>query len=133
MKINELIKEGLDDFDLDTIQRRGKDSADDDDAGLDHTKTPPMSARLLRATDVGDTIKTDDGKSFKVSKARASIIRDVLTDMNRMKAPDREKLDDMLKKSENFKKVMEPKDKESLEAVLMSMVGDFVKPEPSNY
>ena len=50
-----------------------------------------------------------------------------------MKKPDREKLDDMLKKSENFKKVMEPKDAKSLIAVMMDMVGDFVKPEPSNY
>jgi len=77
MKMNDLVQEALSDYDIATIGRNRKDSADDDEHGMDTKATDAMSARLMKATDYpdGDTITTDDGKSFKVGQRRASTIR----------------------------------------------------------
>ena len=133
--MTDLVKEGLDDFDIDTIGRRRKDSADDDEHGIDSKATTAMSARLLRGVDYpdGDTITTDDGKSFKVSQRRIKTIRDVLTN-DRIKSTDRERLDKMLKKDgDTFQKVMEPKDPKVLQDLLMQMMGNIDKPDKSIY
>ncbi len=125
-------------FNQDDIMRsiaKKKDSADDDEAGMDDTATQNMATRLMRATDYpdGDTIKTDDGKSFKVGQGRASIIRGVLTNSN-IKTNDRERLDKMLKKDGDiFQKVMEPKDPKVLQNLLMQMMGDIDTPDKSIY
>ena len=133
--MNDLVQEALSDYDISTIGRRRKDSADDDEAGMDSKATQAMSVRLLRATDYpdGDTIKTDDGKSFKVGQKRASTIRGVLTNPG-IKGSDRERLDKMLKKDgDTFQKVMEPTDPKVLQNLLVQMMGDIDKPEKSNY
>ena len=135
MKMTDLVKEGLDDFDIDTIGRRRKDSADDDEHGIDSKATQAMSARLLRGVDYpdGDTITTDDGKSFKVSQRRIKTIRDVLTNDN-IKSTDRDRLDKMLKKDgDTFQKVMEPKDPKVLQNLLLQMMGDITTPDKSIY
>ena len=133
--MTDLVKEGLDDFDIDTIGRRRKDSADDDEHGIDSKATQAMSTRLLRGVDYpdGDTITTDDGKSFKVSQRRIKTIRDVLTNDN-IKSTDRDRLDKMLKKDgDTFQKVMEPKDPKVLQDLLMQMMGNIDTPDKSIY
>ena len=135
MKMKDLVQEALSDYDIATIGRNRKDSADDDEAGMDLKATQAMAARLMRATDYpdGDTIETDDGRSFKVGQRRASTIRGVLTNDN-IKSTDRDRLDKMLKKDgDTFAKVMEPKDPKVLQDLLMQMMGEVVKPEKSIY
>ena len=135
MKMTDLVKEGLDDFDIDTIGRSRKDSADDDEHGIDSKATQAMSARLLNATDYadGDTIETDDGKSFKVSQGRAQTIRGVLTNDD-IKSTDRDRLDKMLKKDgDTFQKVMEPKNRNDLKNLLIQMMGNIDTPDKSIY
>jgi len=125
-------------FNQDDIMRsiaKKKDSADDDEAGMDSKATDAMSARLMKATDYpdGDTITTDDGRSFKVGQRRASTIRGVLTN-DGIKPNDRLKLDKMLRTDgDTFAKVMEPKDPKVLQDLLMQMMGEVVKPEKSIY
>jgi len=135
MKMNDLVQEALSDYDIATIGRNRKDSADDDEHGMDTKATDAMSARLMKATDYpdGDTITTDDGKSFKVGQRRASTIRGVLTD-DSIKPNDRLKLDKMLRTDgDTFAKVMEPKDPKVLQDLLMQMMGEIDRPEKSNY
>ena len=125
-------------FNQDDIMRsiaKKKDSADDDEAGMDDKATQAMGVRLMRATDYpdGDTIQTDDGKSFKVGQGRASIIRGVLTNSN-IKTNDRERLDKMLRTDgDTFQKVMEPKDPKVLQNLLLQMMGDITTPDKSIY
>lgn len=133
--MNDLVQEALSDYDIATIGRNRKDSADDDEHGMDSKATDVMSARLMRATDYpdGDTITTDDGKSFKVGQRRASTIRGVLTN-DGIKPNDRARLDKMLRTDgDTFAKVMEPKDPKVLQDLLMQMMGEIDKPEKSNY
>ena len=133
--MNDLVQEALSDYDIATIGRNRKDSADDDEHGMDTKATDAMSARLMKATDYpdGDTITTDDGKSFKVGQRRASTIRGVLTD-DSIKPNDRQKLDKMLRTDgDTFAKVMEPKDPKVLQDLLMQMMGEIDRPEKSNY
>ena len=135
MKMNDLVQEALSDYDIATIGRNRKDSADDDEHGMDSKATDVMSARLMRATDYpdGDTITTDDGKSFKVGQRRASTIRGVLTN-DGIKPNDRLRLDKMLRTDgDTFAKVMEPKDPKVLQDLLMQMMGEIDRPEKSNY
>ena len=133
--MNDLVQEALSDYDIATIGRSRKDSADDDEHGMDSKATDAMSARLMRATDYpdGDTITTDDGKSFKVGQRRASTIRGVLTN-DGIKPNDRARLDKMLRTDgDTFAKVMEPKDPKVLQDLLMQMMGEIDRPEKSNY
>ena len=133
--MNDLVQEALSDYDIATIGRNRKDSADDDEHGIDSKATDVMSARLMRATDYpdGDTITTDDGKSFKVGQRRASTIRGVLTN-DGIKPNDRARLDKMLRTDgDTFAKVMEPKDPKVLQDLLMQMMGEIDRPEKSNY
>lgn len=133
--MNDLVQEALSDYDIATIGRNRKDSADDDEHGMDSKATDVMSARLMRATDYpdGDTITTDDGKSFKVGQRRASTIRGVLTN-DGIKPNDRARLDKMLRTDgDTFAKVMEPKDPKVLQDLLMQMMGEIDRPEKSNY
>ena len=133
--MNDLVQEALSDYDIATIGRNRKDSADDDEHGMDTKATDAMSARLMKATDYpdGDTITTDDGKSFKVGQRRASTIRGVLTN-DSIKPNDRQKLDKMLRTDgDTFAKVMEPKDPKVLQDLLMQMMGEIDRPEKSNY
>ena len=133
--MNDLVQEALSDYDIATIGRNREDSADDDEHGMDTKATDAMSARLMKATDYpdGDTITTDDGKSFKVGQRRASTIRGVLTD-DSIKPNDRQKLDKMLRTDgDTFAKVMEPKDPKVLQDLLMQMMGEIDRPEKSNY
>ena len=135
MKMNDLVQEALSDYDIATIGRNRKDSADDDEHGIDSKATDVMSGRLMRATDYpdGDTITTDDGKSFKVGQRRASTIRGVLTN-DGIKPNDRARLDKMLRTDgDTFAKVMEPKDPKVLQDLLMQMMGEIDRPEKSNY
>jgi len=130
MKMTEVVKEGtLDDLDL---KFHGSELDQDDD--YDEKATEPMAVRLLKATDYddGDTVKTDDGKSFKVSQARAKALRSILTNTG-IKASDRQKLDSMLKQSGNFEKVMKAKNMQELQKALVSMLGQVSKAEPSIY
>lgn len=133
--MNDLVQEALSDYDIATIGRNRKDSADDDEHGIDSKATDVMSGRLMRATDYpdGDTITTDDGKSFKVGQRRASTIRGVLTN-DGIKPNDRARLDKMLRTDgDTFAKVMEPKDPKVLQDLLMQMMGEIDRPEKSNY
>ena len=133
--MNDLVQEALSDYDIATIGRNRKDSADDDEHGMDSKATDVMSGRLMRATDYpdGDTITTDDGKSFKVGQRRASTIRGVLTN-DGIKPNDRARLDKMLRTDgDTFAKVMEPKDPKVLQDLLMQMMGEIDRPEKSNY
>ena len=133
--MNDLVQEALSDYDIATIGRNRKDSADDDEHGMDTKATDAMSARLMKATDYpdGDTITTDDGKSFKVGQRRASTIRGVLTN-DSIKPNDRQRLDKMLRTDgDTFAKVMEPKDPKVLQDLLMQMMGEIDRPEKSNY
>ena len=133
--MNDLVQEALSDYDIATIGRNRKDRADDDEHGMDSKATDVMSARLMRATDYpdGDTITTDDGKSFKVGQRRASTIRGVLTN-DGIKPNDRARLDKMLRTDgDTFAKVMEPKDPKVLQDLLMQMMGEIDRPEKSNY
>ena len=133
--MKDLVQEALSDYDIATIGRNRKDSADDDEHGMDSKATDVMSARLMRATDYpdGDTITTDDGKSFKVGQRRASTIRGVLTN-DGIKPNDRARLDKMLRTDgDTFAKVMEPKDPKVLQDLLMQMMGEIDRPEKSNY
>jgi len=135
MKMNDLVQEALSDYDIATIGRNRKDSADDDEHGMDSKATDAMAGRLMKATDYpdGDTITTDDGKSFKVGQRRASTIRGVLTN-DSIKPNDRQKLDKMLRTDgDTFAKVMEPKDPKVLQDLLMQMMGEIDRPEKSNY
>ena len=108
---------------------------DIDDKDVDDKATTAMAVRLLRATDYddGDTITTDDGKKFKVSKARAIAIRNVIGPGSDLKSMDKGRLDNMLKKSENFEKVMKGKSREEVEQILGAMLGAVDKAEPSKY
>ncbi len=125
-------------FSQDDLMRsitKKKDKADDDEADYDTKATQAMSARLLNATDYadGDTIETDDGKSFKVSQGRAQTIRGVLTNDD-IKHTDRDRLDKMLKKDgDTFQKVMEPKNRNDLKNLLIQMMGNINTPDKSIY
>lgn len=128
------ITEDFDDIDDLRLGNVGKE-LDIDNKDVDDKATTAMAVRLLRATDYddGDTITTDDGKKFKVSKARAIAIRNVIGPGSDLKSMDKGRLDNMLKKSENFEKVMKGKSREEVEQILGAMLGAVDKAEPSKY
>ncbi|MBT5640000.1 MAG: hypothetical protein HOJ38_00190, partial [Rhodobiaceae bacterium] len=45
MKMNDLVQEALSDYDIATIGRNRKDSADDDEHGMDSKATDAMAGR----------------------------------------------------------------------------------------
>ena len=82
--MKDLVQEALSDYDIATIGRRGKDSADDDDAGMsgrdfgDSKSTPAMQLKMIQNIDSKQTIKTLDGEEVEMNNKQAALLRSMI-------------------------------------------------------
>lgn len=131
MKMNDIVKEGT----MDDLGLKGHGSELDNDNNYDNNATEPMFARLLKATTLdNEKVKTDDGESFVLGTKKATMIRKIIGPDSSLKPRDREALDNKLKKSANFKKIVDANSPQEIVTVLKSLMrGDETPAEPSVY
>ena len=132
--MKDIVQEALSDYDIATIGRRGKDSADDDDAGMsgrdfgDSKLHPAQQLKLIQNIDSQNTIKTKDGEEVEMDKKQATLIRSMIdgsmgpnTIAKMFKSSAVERMTAIVMDSVKLKKLLTARDAEEMKSMMAQM------------
>jgi|11_taG_2_1085331.scaffolds.fasta_scaffold00281_45 hypothetical protein len=145
MKMKDLVQEALSDYDIATIGRRGKDSADDDEAGMsDKNFSDHPANQLKKILNIGSlqTIKTADGKEVEMSDQTASLLLNMIDGSkpgsiaSMFKPSAVERMTSIVMDSDKLQKLVSAGDANEMKNLMANMASLSAadrKPEASNY
>lgn len=132
--MKDLVQEALSDYDIATIGRRGKDSADDDDAGMsgrdfgDSKSHPAQQLKMIQNIDSQNTIKTKDGEEVEMDKKQAALLRSMIdgsmgpnTIAKMFKNSAVERMTAIIMDSDKLKKLLSARDADEMKTMMAQM------------
>ena len=143
--MKDLVQEALSDYDIATIGRRGKDSADDDEAGMSDKNFKDHPAdQLKKILNIGSqqTIRTADGKDVEMDDKTASLLLNMIDGSkpgsiaSMFKNSAVERMTSIMMDSDKLQKLVSAGGSDEMKNLMANMASLSAadrKPETSNY